>query len=82
MNLKEKLNIDAINLNTVSVVTASAVVVLFVLLITACIIFGPLVVIWSINTLLPVAAIPYNFFTWFAVVVLFLLSKFSVSVKK
>lgn len=74
MNLKEKLNLE-----TASVAVGVTVAIL---LIIACAIFGPLVVIWSINTLLPVAAIPYNFFTWFAVVVLFLLSKFSVSVKK
>lgn len=74
MNLKEKLNLET--------AAYAAGFALAILLIVACIIFGPLVVIWSINTLLPVAAIPYNFFTWFAVVVLFLLSKFSVSVKK
>lgn len=78
MNLKEKLNLETASTS----VAVAAGVTAFILLIIACVIFGPLAVIWSINTLLPVAAIPYNFFTWFAVVVLFLLSKFSVSVKK
>ena len=76
MNLKEKLNLETASTSVAAGVTA------FILLIVACAIFGPLVVIWSINTLLPVAAIPYNFFTWFAVVVLHLFSKSSVSVKK
>lgn len=34
------------------------------------IVFGPLAVIWSLNTLFPILAIPYNFYTWFAVVLL------------
>lgn len=54
---------------------------LFVLILVAFVIFGPIVVLWSINTLFPIAAIPYNFFTWLAVVVLYLVSKSSVSVK-
>ena len=74
MNLKEKLNLE-----TASVAVG---VTLAILLIIACVIFGPLAVIWSINTLLPVAAIPYNFFTWLAVVVLYLFTKSSVSIKK
>ena len=70
MNLKEKLNLETASTSVAVGVT------LAILLIIACVIFGPLAVLWSINTLFPVAAIPYNFFTWFAVVVLFLLSKF------
>lgn len=34
------------------------------------IVFGPLAVIWSLNTLFPILAIPYNFYTWLAVVLL------------
>jgi hypothetical protein len=33
-------------------------------------IFGPLLVIWSLNTLFPVLAIPYTLETWFATLVL------------
>lgn len=54
---------------------------LFVLILVAFVIFGPIVVLWSINTLFPIAAIPYNFFTWLAVVVLYLVGKSSVSFK-
>lgn len=41
----------------------------FVIAIVA-IIFGPLAIIWALNTLFPVVAIPYSFWHWLAVVVL------------
>jgi hypothetical protein len=41
-------------------------IVLLVALIVAIIVFGPLITIWSLNTLFPVLAIPSNFATWFA----------------
>ena len=31
---------------------------------------GPFILIWSLNTLFPVLAIPYDIWTWLAVVVL------------
>jgi hypothetical protein len=34
------------------------------------IVFGPLAIIWSINTLFPVLAIPIGFYQWLAVVIL------------
>jgi len=34
------------------------------------IIFGPLAVIWALNTLFPVLVIPYTFKTWLAILVL------------
>lgn len=34
------------------------------------IVFGPLAILWSLNTLFPVLAIPYNFYTWLATVVM------------
>ena len=43
---------------------------LFITFIVLLIVFGPLAVIWSLNTLFPILAIPYNFYTWFAVVLL------------
>lgn len=36
----------------------------------ALLVFGPLAIIWSINTLFPVAAIPYNFWSWLAIIIL------------
>ena len=44
--------------------------VLFIVFIALLIVFGPFAVIWSLNTLFPILAIPYNFYTWFAVVLL------------
>lgn len=44
---------------------------LFILAVAAAIlIFGPLAILWSLNTLFPVLAIPYNFYTWGAVVIM------------
>jgi hypothetical protein len=45
-------------------------------------IFGPLVTLWALNTLFPLLAIPYNFYSWLAVVVLNLTLRSSVSFKK
>jgi hypothetical protein len=41
-------------------------IVLILVLIAA----GPLAFIWSVNTLFPVAAIPYTFWTWLAALIL------------
>ena len=54
------------NYNTKSTVTLIALLVVAVL----AIIFGPLAVIWSLNTLFTALAIPYNFWSWLAVIVL------------
>lgn len=40
-------------------------------LLVAVIIFGPLLGIWSLNTLFPVLAIPYTWQTWAAFFLLF-----------
>ena len=48
----------------------SAAVFGFVVLAIVAIVFGPLLVIWSLNTLFPVLAIPYALETWFATAVL------------
>jgi hypothetical protein len=34
------------------------------------IVFGPLAIIWSLNTLFPILAIPFGFYQWLAVVVM------------
>jgi hypothetical protein len=43
---------------------------LVVALVIALVILGPLVTIWSVNTLFPVANIPYTFDTWCAAIIL------------
>ena len=46
------------------------IAVLFIILAVLLIIFAPLAILWALNTLFPVLAIPYNFYSWLAVVVL------------
>jgi hypothetical protein len=41
---------------------------MWLVLIVAIIIVGPLLSIWALNTLFPVLAIPYTFETWLAVI--------------
>lgn len=46
------------------------------------IVFGPLAVIWALNILFPVLAIPYTFKTWLAILVLSaVLTPFKVTTK-
>lgn len=40
--------------------------ILFIIFVIVLILVGPLLLIWSINTLFPVLAIPYNIWTWLA----------------
>jgi len=46
-------------------------IILAVMLIIVILIFGPLVTIWSLNTLFPALAIPYVIETWFATLWIF-----------
>ena len=39
---------------------------LVILLIVALVAAGPLITIWALNTLFPVLAIPFTFWTWLA----------------
>ena len=48
----------------------------------ALVIVGPLIIIWSMNTLFPVLAIPYDVWTWLATVFLFAAIRANVSVKQ
>ncbi len=45
-------------------------VIVFLLLLVLIFVFAPLSVIWALNTLFPVLAIPYTFWTWLSVVIL------------
>ena len=45
-------------------------VTLVLILVIAVVIFGPLLTIWSLNTLFPVLAIPYSMETWLATVII------------
>ena len=63
---------------TKDIITIVAVLALAVL----AVIFGPLLTLWALNTLFPVLAIPYNFYSWLAVVLINLTLRSSVSFKK
>jgi hypothetical protein len=66
--------IDAIkNFTLVSVLVVIAVLVVIV---------GPLLVIWALNTLFPMLAIPYTFWTWSAVVFLGSFFRANITFKK
>jgi hypothetical protein len=55
---------------------------LIVLLVIVLIIVGPLLTIWSMNTLFPALAIPYSLETWAAVIILGGVFKSNVSNSK
>jgi len=46
-------------------------IILLVMFIIAILVFGPLITIWSLNTLFPALAIPYVLETWFATLWIF-----------
>lgn len=52
--------------------------VLFIIIVA----IGPLITIWSLNTLFPVLAIPYDFWTWLAVICLGMFIRSDVRSKK
>ena len=60
---------------TIEVAMAIAVIVL-------ALVIGPWLVIWSMNTLFPVLAIEFTFWTWCAVVILGTFFRANVSVKR
>ena len=57
------MNIALGSLDTTNVVILAVVVI-------ALLIVGPLAAIWALNTLFPVLAIQYSFWSWLAVVLL------------
>jgi hypothetical protein len=59
-----------------------ATIVLMIVLLIVLIAIGPIVVIWALNTLFPILAIQFTFYTWLAVVVLGAFLRANVSIKK
>jgi len=49
--------------NSIGIIFMAIVLVLFVIL-------GPICILWSLNTLYPILAIPYSIETWLATVVI------------
>jgi hypothetical protein len=52
-------------------ITSIIKLILGISLFVAVVVFGPLLGIWSLNTLFPVLAIPYTWETWAAFALLF-----------
>jgi len=59
-----------------------ATIVLMIILLIVLIAIGPIVVIWALNTLFPILAIQFTFFTWLAVVIIGAFLRANVSIKK
>ncbi len=55
---------------------------LAVALVVILVIAGPILTIWALNTLFPVLAIDYTFWTWLAVIVLGTALRANVTVKR
>lgn len=63
--------------------TKDIITIVFILtLAILVIVFGPFAVLWSLNILFPVLAIPYTFYSWLAVVVMNLTWMAKVNIKK
>ena len=63
--------------------TKDILTVLFVLTFAGLLIaFGPLAIIWSLNTLFPVLSIPYTFYSWLAVIVMNLTWMYKPTISK
>lgn len=63
---------------TTSDIISLVFIILFAIVIG---VLGPVAILWALNTLFPVLAIPYNIYSWLAVVVLNL-ARSSISFKK
>ncbi len=50
--------------------TKDVLAILFIVLIVALIVIGPIITIWALNTLFPALAIQYSIETWAAAVIL------------
>ena len=61
--------------NLIKIAVAAVLIVVLVAL-------GPWLVIWSLNTLFPVLAIEFTFWTWAAVIILGTFLRANVSVKR
>ena len=57
-------------------------IILGIILVVVLLAIGPLLVIWSLNTLFPVLAIPYTIWTWAAIILLGTFLRANVSVKR
>lgn len=61
--------------NLLTIIVVGALIVFLVAI-------GPLAGIWALNTLFPVLAIPYNFYTWLAAAIMMAVLAPNVKVTK
>jgi hypothetical protein len=59
-----------------------AAIVLLLTIAVVLIAFGPLAIIWSLNTLFPILSIPYSFYSWLAVIVMNLTWMYKPTISK
>lgn len=59
-----------------------AAIVLLLTIAVVLIVFGPLAIIWSLNTLFPVLSIPYSFYSWLAVIIMNLTWMYKPTISK
>jgi hypothetical protein len=52
-----------------------------IMLVIAIFTLGPIFVVWALNTLFPILAIPYSFDSWCAVIILAWFMRVKISVK-
>ena len=57
-------------------------IIFWLIVIVALVAIGPLLTIWSLNTLFPVLNIPYSLDTWAAIVLLGVFFRANVTVKQ
>lgn len=62
--------------------TGTAIYLCALAMIVLLVVFGPLAILWALNSLFPVLAIPYTFWNWLAVVVINLTWMYKPSVRK
>lgn len=60
----------------------SAAYIFVVLLVIVLFALAPFAIVWSLNTLFPLLAIPYTFETWLATIVLSGVFKSTITMKK
>lgn len=56
--------------------------IFWIVVICALAVVGPLLTLWALNTLFPALAIPYDIYTWFAVIILAGVFKSTAKVSK
>jgi hypothetical protein len=57
-------------------------ILLAIVVIVALLLLGPIAVLWSLNTLFPVLALPYTLETWCAIIVLGAFISPNVTIKR